>query len=58
MQPVFQLSMEELERVIALIRGISQDVDTRPTKAKHKIEQVAKYFEAHRDILIQMGNNK
>jgi hypothetical protein len=48
--------MEELEKVIQLIRGITQDVDTRPTKEKHKIEQVAKYFEAHRDILKQIGS--
>lgn len=55
MQPVFQLSMEELDKVIELIKGITQDVDTRPTRAKHKIEQVAKYFEAHREILKQLA---
>lgn len=58
MQPVFQLSMQELDKVIQLIRGITQDVDTRPTKAKHKIDQLAKYFEAHREILQKMAQEK
>lgn len=47
MEPIFQLSKDELEKVISLLRGIAPDVDTRPTKAKHKIENLAKYFEAH-----------
>jgi len=54
-QPVFQLSLDELDKVIELVRGIAQDVDTKPIRAKHKIEQVAKYFEAHREILKQMA---
>lgn len=58
MKPVFQLSMEELDKVIVLIRGIMPDVDTKPLRVKHKIEQLAKYFEAHREILKQMENGK
>lgn len=54
MKPVFQLSMEELERVIQLVRGIAPDVDIKPMKAKHKIDQLAQYFEAHRDLLRQL----
>lgn len=46
--------MEELERVIQLVRGIAPDVDIKPMKAKHKIDQLAQYFEAHRDLLRQL----
>lgn len=55
MEPIFQLSKAELEKVISLIRGITSDVDTRPTKAKHKIDNLAKYFEAHLEALRKLS---
>ena len=58
MEPVFQLSKEELVKVIELIRKIAPDVDTRPTKAKHKIEYLAKYFENHLEILNKLSQKK
>jgi len=49
--PVFQLTLEDLERIIALIRGIEPDVDHLPDKAKYKIDRLAKFFEIQRDAL-------
>jgi S-ribosylhomocysteine lyase LuxS involved in autoinducer biosynthesis len=54
--PIFSMSLQELEKVIGLIRGIMPDVETMPTKATHKIEHLARFFEAHRERL--EGNNK
>ena len=50
-QPVFSLTLDELNKVIDLTRGILPDVDGSPAKTKHKIEKLAAFFEAHREIL-------
>ena len=51
MEPVFKLSKEELQKVIALIKGIEPDIDHRPAKAKHKVEKLVKYFTMHYEAL-------
>lgn len=57
-EPVFQLSLEDLERIIALIRGIEPDVDHLPDKAKYKIDRLAKFFETQRDALQEHARKK
>ena len=39
------------KKVIGLIRGIIPDVETMPAKAAHKIEHLARFFEAHKERL-------
>lgn len=49
--PIFKMSLEELTKVIDLIKGIGPDIETMPAKAKHKVEHLARFFEAHKEQL-------
>jgi hypothetical protein len=52
-EPLFQLSLQELEKLIALIQGIKPDVDHLPDKAKFKLDKLASYFQMQRDVLAE-----